>query len=450
MIHLTTTRTQKARRGTTAAGFAVIALGLTACSGTPTTPLSADAPITVDFWHASSGPAGEVLEQLTDDFNTNNEQGISVNLVFQGSYSDLLAKFTNGVASGDIPGLMQASDITSGFMLDSGVTISAQKAIEQYGVDYDFAGLIDSVKSYYTVDGELTSVPVMTSQPFLYVNPDLASAAGLDPSTPPTTFDEVFDWAETIHTATGSPGLTFHLSPWWNEEFSAAAGVVYCTPGNGVGTEPVTSMNYTDPAQIAIWTRLQELFASGAALNVGTDGNASMSAFTSGTSAMLFGSSGTLGTISDALGDNFVSAPFPLEKSDGGAVPGGNSVWVMGQDKSDEQKAAATEFAAFLGSASSQEEIFRASGYLPSQVTAQEALAGDATAPQEVLLEQLAATPGTTATAGCHTGALTETRTALQATMEQIVNGADVTTAFEAAESAAQEILATYNARAAQ
>jgi len=446
-----TTRSRHTWRAAALSGIAVSALILTACTGAaPSTPLSTDAPTTIDFWHASSGPAGEVLEKLTKDFNAKNDLGISVNLVFQGSYSDLLAKFTNGVTSGDIPELMQASDITSGFMLDSGVTVSAQQSMEKFGVDYNLEGMVPAVKSYYSVNGDLASIPVMTSQPLLYINPDLAAAAGLDPESPPRTFDEVFDWAEAIHAATGTAGLTFHMSPWWNEEFSAAAGVEYCTPENGTGAKAVTEMTYTDPAQVALWTRLQELFASGAVLNVGTDGNASMSAFTTGTAAMLFGSSGTLGTISAALGDDFVPVAFPLSDPDGGAVPGGNSVWIIGQDKTDKQQAAAAEFAAFLGSASSQEQIFAASGYLPSQVAAQKSLAGGSSAAEKVLLHQLVATPSTTATAGCHTGALTETRTAVQTAMEQIANGADVISAFKTAETASEEILATYNERASK
>ncbi|MGV0911091.1 ABC transporter substrate-binding protein [Martelella sp. FOR1707] len=63
--------------------------------------------------------------------------------------------------------------------------------------------IVDTV----TFDGQQWGVPVAFSTKALYWNKDLFEQAGLDPETPPKTWQELYDMAATIKEKTGTPGF---------------------------------------------------------------------------------------------------------------------------------------------------------------------------------------------------------------------------------------------------
>ncbi len=65
-------------------------------------------PCEVTFWHAMTGQQETTLTELTDQFNAENEYGIQVTLVNQGSYNDLSTKLTANAAADTLPDLSQA------------------------------------------------------------------------------------------------------------------------------------------------------------------------------------------------------------------------------------------------------------------------------------------------------------------------------------------------------
>ncbi|MEO3940125.1 extracellular solute-binding protein [Paenarthrobacter nicotinovorans] len=446
------------RRRVAAAVLTAALLAVTGCSAgtgagsatnTVSAPAATDGPVVIDFWHSSSGAAGKVVEDLVAKYNASNTDGVTVKAIYQGSYEDAISKFTNAVTSGGTPDLMQASDVNTSFMVDSGLVTPAEDAMAAYQVPYAAEKVSPAVKNYYTIDGKLWSVPFQVSQPLVYFNPDLIAKAGLDASKLPATTAELFNWARIIKEKTGVAGLTFHLNPWWNEEFASSAGIEYCTPGNGTTGAPVDAVRYTAASQVGVWNTIQELFTSKAIFNVGKDGSAAQNAFTGGSAAMLLSSSGSLGNVVKAKGTDFLTAPFPVDDAaKGGAVPGGNSVWIIGKDKSGATQRAAARFAAFLASPDSQVASFQGSGYLPASTDAQATAATSATPAQKVLLDQVAVTKSNVVTAGCHSGALNSIRLELQPVLEQIAAGTPVEAAFQQAEAKATSAIETYNARA--
>ena len=62
--------------------------------------------------------------------------------------------------------------------------------------------IVDTVTS----DGQQWGLPVAFSTKALFWNKKLFEAAGLDPNTPPKTWDELYDMAKTIKDKTGTPG----------------------------------------------------------------------------------------------------------------------------------------------------------------------------------------------------------------------------------------------------
>ena len=57
---------------------------------------------------------------------------------------------------------------------------------------------MENVLNYYTIDGQLYSMPFNTSNAVLYYNKDMFREAGLDPDKPPATFSEFREYAKKM------------------------------------------------------------------------------------------------------------------------------------------------------------------------------------------------------------------------------------------------------------
>lgn len=432
-----------------------LALGLTlaSCSSTPAVEqIEADGPISIDFWYSVTGPAADVLVEQVAAFNDSNDYDITVEAIFQGDYAETAAKLTNAVQSGDTPVLLQGGDTFSAFLQDSGLATAPAETPTFDGEPIDIDGIVPATANYYTFDSELWALPLMVSQPAIFFDRNVLESAGIDAESAPEDFDELFTWADEIHAATGAPGLVFQQNEWWNEQFTAAAGREYCTPGNGLGAEPATAFDYVTDDLVDLWTHYQSSLASGAIANVGSDGAAAQNLFSSGGAPMLLASSASLGTTSAAAAFDIEALPLPISSDEGGAVPGGSAVWILGEGHEDNEQAAALEFARYMTSAATQRTFFEASGYLPSSTAAVEDLQsdGDLSQPQEVLLEQLTSTPSTSAAGGCHNGAFGQSRADVRSAIQSIAGGSDVREALEAAQSKGDSTIADYNERVGQ
>lgn len=416
---------------------------------TPSTGVESTGPVTLDFWYAVGGTAADALMKQVEAFNTTNEHDITVNAIFQGNYVESIAKLTSAVQSGDTPVLLQGGDTFASFLRDSGLATPPESIGTFDGEPFNPSGIVPAAANYYTFEDELWAVPVMVSQPAIFFDPALLDAAGKDSGTPPASIGELFDWAEDIYEATGTPGLVFHQNEWWNEQFSAVNGVVYCTPQNGLGGAPADAFDFVNDDLVDVWTRFQNSLDSGAVVNVGSDGAAAQNTFATGGAAMLLASSASLGNVSSVAGFAIEAMPLPVSSPDGGAVPGGSAVWILGEDHSEVERAAALEFATFMSSPTVQAEIFAESGYLPTSVEALETLKGSETDQARlVLLDQFANTSTSIAAGGCHHGAFGQSRETVRTAIQAIAEGQDVRTALEGAQATVTDQLVAYNTRA--
>ncbi|SDS44539.1 extracellular solute-binding protein [Corynebacterium timonense] len=422
------------------------ATSLTACGNGGDTPTNADGAVVVDFWHSSSGAAGQTLQELVDQFNEEHKGEIEILASYQGDYGDSISKFVASVQTGDLPALLQANDVQTRYLKDSGLALPAQDLAEE-DESYDFSVLIPAVANYYTMDDKVFSMPAMVSQPALFTNDTLLAEAGVDPESL-TTLDGLLDAVEQIHEATGRAGLTFHQSGWYMEQTMSMLGNEFCLPENGVGAEQPTEFDLTNPELVSTWTRIGELYDSGAIHNPGNDGSAATGAFLSQEAAIQMNSSSNYGNVAEANLDwDWSIRSLPRDTAEAGAVPGGNSLWAIAEGTSEEEQAAAWEFMKFIGSDESQMTIFQETGYLPTTSSAAENLT-DLTPQHESLLDQLTSTPVNTVTAGCHSGALNDARTSYGEAMSTIANGANADEALQTAKEGADQSITSYNERA--
>lgn len=417
---------------------------LVACGGAGggETTKNADGEIVVDFWHSASGAAATTLEEIVSDFNAEHEGEIEVNASYQGSYEDSISKFIASVQTGELPAMLQASDVQTAYLRDSGVITPAQEITD----DYDYGNLVDAVKNYYQFEDKVYSMPFMVSQPAIYTNDDELEQAGVNPDDLKTV-EGLLNAAEKIHEKTGHAGLTFHHSGWYMEEFQSSMGNYLCSPENGV-SEKATEFNLESEDNVALWERIGELYAKGAIHNPGKDGSAATGAFLSNEATIQLNSSGNYGNIQSG-NPNFKWSirSLPRDTDEAGAVPGGNSLWSIKEGHSEETQEAVAEFMKYAGSDDVQKKIFDETGYLPTTTGAGDTLEG-LEPQQEALIEQLTSTPENKVTAGCKTGALNAARKSYESAMSSIANGSDAKTALTEAQQGANNEISSYNERA--
>jgi len=417
---------------------------LVACGGAGggETTKNADGEIVVDFWHSASGAAATTLEEIVSDFNAEHEGEIEVNASYQGSYEDSISKFIASVQTGELPAMLQASDVQTAYLRDSGVITPAQEITD----DYDYDNLVDAVKNYYQFEDKVYSMPFMVSQPAIYTNDDELEQAGVNPDDLKTV-EGLLDAAEKIHEKTGHAGLTFHHSGWYMEEFQSSMGNYLCSPENGV-SEKATEFNLESEDNVKLWERIGELYAKGAIHNPGTDGSAATGAFLSNEATIQLNSSGNYGNIQSG-NPNFKWSirSLPRDTDEAGAVPGGNSLWSIKEGHSEETQEAVAEFMKYAGSDDVQKKIFDETGYLPTTTGAGDSLDG-LEPQQEALIEQLTSTPENNVTAGCKTGALNAARKSYESAMSSIANGSDAKKALTEAQQGANNEISSYNERA--
>ncbi|MBF4561938.1 extracellular solute-binding protein [Microbacterium sp. VKM Ac-2870] len=444
----------------TIAAFA--ALALAGCSSGGAVPASTSAApgasaldgageVDITLWHGLGAVNGQALQSLVDQFNAQNAGKIHVDAVFQGTYDDLLAKYTASVKDGSSPTVMLAGDIASGYMRDVQRSMSPEAMAAANPGELNLDDLRPAARRYYSTDGHLMAVPMNTSTPVLWVNTQLLAQAGLPADVPLSSLDDVARVAKLVAQKTGQAGFVQAMDGWWFEQATAAAGAQYCAPDNGRGADgQPTAVAFDDPAQVAAFSTLTDIYTSGAGLDVGTDGNAAVAAFAAGKVALMFNSSGAAGAIAKSGMTGYTAARYPLsgDPRSSGTVVGGSALW-LSATANDAQKVAGWKLESFLASAPAQEQFSQTTGYIPinigvdSSSTEKSYLAAQPSA--QVFLDQVNAVPQVPATAGCLTGAMTGIRKVIVSAMQSAFSGkTSVADALTTARAATADVLQQY------
>lgn len=406
---------------------------------------NADGAVVLDFWHGSGGVSGKALNKVVDDFNEAHKGEIFVNASYQGGYEDNIAKFIASVQTGDLPALLQANDVQTTFLKESDVMVPAQELNDKYG-GYNLDDITPTAANYYTFDDTIHSMPAMMSQTGLYVNDDMLAEAGVSHDDL-KTMDGLLDAARKIKAKTGKPGLTFQLDGWYMEQPTAALGENLCSPDNGVKGQPADKFNLTNDKVVDLWKNYGDMFQKGEIHNGGKSGDTVQGAWLASQAAIMIGSSGGLGQITKSDPSfNWSMARMPRENDKAGALPGGNSIWAVDLNHTDEEEKAAWEFMKYIGQPDTQKYIFEETGYLPTNKKTMD-MVDDANDNQKVLLDQLDTNPVNTVTAGCHTDALQQARREYEAAMMSIANGADAENTLSQTEDIVNRQVEVFNKR---
>jgi sn-glycerol 3-phosphate transport system substrate-binding protein len=452
-------------------GIAVLALALAACGGgeeaaeeSPaagaTSPTASAGTVTIDFWHSELASAEEALKKLIDRFNASQDE-VRVNLVFQGTYPELMLKLLASLPSGNVPALVELADLDTQLAIDSGGATPVQRFIDAEG--YDLSDFNENALAYYSVGDELYAMPLGILVPLLYYNKVDFREVGLDPDQPPLTIEEMRDYSEKLYQEDGAgnvvrSGIALDMQAWFLELALAGRGDLYVNEGNGREGRATEAL-FDDETGRTFLRWWDEMIDSGLALNVGRNPSfaESLLAVGAGSASMAFAGSSALRSAIDVVeagleGVELGIGPYP-SVAGGVGSPGvfGRSLWIMGSRPEEEQEAA-WKVIRWLAEPEQEAELFAGSGFLPVRLSAYEEDASqqilEAYPQYQVAVDSFMAMPSTLAALGPRMGPFTEVREIVTQAIEEIVlSGKDPEEALAEAASRATEELQDYNRR---
>jgi sn-glycerol 3-phosphate transport system substrate-binding protein len=394
------------------------------------------APVAIDFWHSMTASNLTALEALVKEFD-DAEPNISVNLVFQGSYTDSFNKLVAlGINARDAPALIQLEDVLTQTMVDSNKTVPMQDFVDRD--KFDASALLPQLRDYYTLDGTLRSMPFTFSNPIMYYDANAWKAAGLDPANPPRDFDELAKACDVLMVKQGDRVkrhcIAMDISSWYFEQWLAKQDALLVNNGNGRDGRATEAV--FDSAQgLNVFKWWADGVRSGMILNVGINPSGPDALLSlvnpDGGAAIAIQSSANLRSVIDFLESNKsfnvdpMAAPLPSPSPGGkGMVIGGASLWIPATGQTAREEAA-WRLARFLVSAESQAKWHAGSGYFPvrsdsiSSPIVQELYQKY---PQfRLLAEELATMPNTRATQGALMGPSQQIRAAIASAIEEVL-----------------------------
>ncbi|WP_439139799.1 sn-glycerol-3-phosphate ABC transporter substrate-binding protein UgpB [Planktotalea sp.] len=340
------------------------------------TPIAAFAQTEVQFWHAFTGRLGELVKQQVADFNA-SQGDYTIVESHKGNYSETLNSGIAAFRAGEQPHILMVFEVgTATMMAAPGATRPVYEVMAQSGAKFDPDAYIGAVKGYYTTtDGDMLSLPFNSSTPVLWVNRDAMEAAGVDPDTDLSTWQNVGATLDALKAGGEECPLVTAWQSWIHlENFSAYHDVPFASKDNGfAGTD--TELMLNGAAQVTHLTAMGEWAADGKFIYTGrrNEGGAN---FRAGDCALFTESSAGYAGISSEAEFKFDVRPLPYWEGVGNSpqntIIGGASLWVMEGHEDAEYKGVG-EFLSFLSSSDVQAAWHQNTGYLPITAEAGEA-----------------------------------------------------------------------------
>ncbi|MEF8883370.1 MAG: extracellular solute-binding protein [Halapricum sp.] len=372
----------------------------------------------VEMWHAMSGEKGMLLESLAREFESQYDEDVTIRMTAKGSYRGTLNATLNAVENGQPPTIAQIFEIGTKQAMDSDGFVPVEDVLP---ADFNTRDLLDPVRSYYTTDRQLYSLPFNSSTPVLCYDRTAFGRAGLDPDRPPATFDAVRTAAgEIVDSGVAGHGITFANYAWYVEQWFAQAGQPLVDRRNGRDGDAGEAY-FDSEAGRQIFEWWAGLEADGLYHNPGVEARGeARSAFLEGEAAMLVASSSSLAGIQQAAeeaGFDLGTAPIPVADERNGLVVGGASLWVS-DAVSREQQRVAGEFLSWLAQPAQQARWHRETGYFPIRHGAIDNLREEGWFREnphfETALDQLLASSDMPATNGARIGPFDTVRTLVE------------------------------------
>ena len=317
---------------------------------------------TLNYWHYLSGDNAKLHEQMVQEFNAQHPH-IQVEMLYTGNQFVARDKLLAAVAGNVPPDVALVDQFWPPLMVSTGALVPLRNFTdpEEYLRDYSQVS-----KDTVTVHGEAWTVPFSLSNQILVYNKDKFREVGLDPEKPPTTWDELLEYAKALTRDIDGDGRIDE----WGVNFTTRAnmGSVYAfitflwQAGGEIYSEDFSQAAFNDTiAQetVQFWIDLAHKHKV-LSLSPPTDG------FEIGRIAMQYSSTSSIAAMRNKVDFDLGVAALPANKNKVTGV-GGSSIAIFKTNSSKE--AAAWEFVNWMSSPENNLEWSMNTGYIPLRLS---------------------------------------------------------------------------------
>jgi sn-glycerol 3-phosphate transport system substrate-binding protein len=402
-------------------------------------------PTEITMWHAMGGRLGEVVDEMTAEFNA-SQSDVKLTSIYKGGYEDTMTAGIAAFRAGEQPHIIQVFDAGAATIINApGAVYPVADLLKDHGVGFDIENYITGVRYFYAdSDGKMIGMPFNSSTPLLYVNKEALAKAGVEA---PQTWEDFEAIAPKLVEA-GYVPLSQSHSPWiFSENFHSRHNIQMATANNGFDSTDVDIL-YNNEHMKGHWTKVKEWLDKGWYGYYGRGWGENQDAFVQGKTAMWLGSSGSFGGLRKSADFDFGTTYLPYWKSiieePKGTFIGGAALFAFSGHEDPEYKAVA-KFFDYMTKPETQFFWHKETGYVPITTGAYE-LAKKAgyynEAPDaEVGILQLSQPTGEW-TKGYRLGYYVQIREVMYKNYERLLNGeASVDEAFQAIEAESNELL---------
>jgi multiple sugar transport system substrate-binding protein len=268
--------------------------------------------VSIEYWQYFFEPKQDLVNELIPEFQKQNP---NIEIVHRSNvpYAQFQQQLAAAAPAGQGPDVVNLYYGWLGKYTQSGYVVPLpETAFPASALEKDFFPVVQGAK----LQGKYWGVPTAVRTLALFWNKDLYTKAGLDPATPPTTWDELVehalkttkrDGSGTLETAGFAWGPAGQLHHWWRECLTRQNGLVPMSAD-------LKKIAWSDPKGVEAFTWFTDLVTRH---KVGEPGfyTDDQTAFKTGHAALHVDGSFRLGTFQqDTPNLNYAVAPLPARK----------------------------------------------------------------------------------------------------------------------------------------
>lgn len=276
--------------------------------------------------------------------------------------------------------------------IPAGVTNGQFAELDGLLPDKAWSDIKSNVSGFVKIGDKHYAYPMLVEpSTVLYYRTDLVKAAGLDPNTPPKTWDELLTWAEKLTTGKVKGMTIASVAPdlGWS-----SWGLQYNACGHLPINDDWSAANAKDPCYTKLFEFYQTLFQKGWIPQQPKVAYPDAMPYGQGQVAMMANGSWAVGQLKQsfpAMIKNTAVAPFPSVDGDPSKPTATLGGWTLTVDGKSKRKEAAAKFIEYLlaGDPAVMADFFKQSGFSKYTVrtSVDQALAGDPAATSDPFMK---------------------------------------------------------------
>ncbi|MFP4450476.1 MAG: ABC transporter substrate-binding protein [Rhodosalinus sp.] len=289
----------------------------------------------------------------------------TIEAIYPGSYADTTTRAITASRGGNPPQLAILLSVDMFTMIDEDIVLPWDDFLSEEEMEEWIGGFYPAFMRNSQTGGQTWGIPFQRSTPVLYWNKEAFAEAGLDPETPPATWEEMVEFGEALTLRDDSGNVTqwgvripsSGFPSWLFTGLVASAGL------DGLANDAGTEVYFDAPEVVEALEYLVSLANEHEVMEPGIlDWGATPRAFMDGNAAMVWTTTGNLTNIRSNAPFDFGVGMLPENERRGAPTGGGNFYLFKGS--SDEQLQAAVDFVKWATAPDQAADWSIATGYV--------------------------------------------------------------------------------------